>query len=96
MLGKGGIGAVYRVFDRVLGEECALKVMHPHLLENPQAAERFLQEARISRRLMHPGIVRVHDIVESGGLYYLTMELLQGVSLRGWLDGLRRKSGLPL
>ena len=69
LLGKGGMGAVYRVFDRSSGRRCAFKVMHPHLLGNAKAVERFLEEARLSRRLQHPHIVRVHDIAEFGDWY---------------------------
>ena len=60
-LGSGGMGTVFAAFDRVRGEEVALKVLLPHLLADPQARERFLNEARIASNLSHPNIVRPID-----------------------------------
>ena len=93
-LGKGGMGAVYRVHDRDLGEGCALKILHPILMASGRAVGRFTAEARVARRLTHPGIVRVHDIGRRDGLHYLSMELLEGRSLRTWLMTLRREERL--
>jgi serine/threonine protein kinase/formylglycine-generating enzyme required for sulfatase activity len=90
VLGKGGMGAVYHVHDRHLGEDCALKAMHPHLLASEKAAERFVQEVRVSRRLSHGNIVRVHGLEKWVGLRYLTMELLDGFTLRDWLKQLQK------
>ena len=94
LLGQGGMGAVYRVTDRELGREVALKVMHPHLMQREKAVERFVREARIALELAHANIVRMRDIGRAGDLRYLTMELLEGRSLRIWLDGLRREKRL--
>jgi len=82
LLGTGGMGAVFAAFDRVREEEVAVKVLLPHLLADPQARERFLNEARIASSLSHPGIIRVFDVHQTGGLTFLTMELLSGRSLR--------------
>jgi tetratricopeptide (TPR) repeat protein len=81
-LGSGGMGAVFAAFDRVRQEEIAVKVLHPHLLADPKARERFLNEARIASNLAHPHIVRVYDVHQAGGLTFLTMERLKGHSLR--------------
>jgi serine/threonine protein kinase len=91
VLGTGGMGAVHHVHDRDLEEDCALKAMHPHLLASEKAAERFVQEVRLSRKLSHANVVRVHHLGQWGGLRYLTMELLQGTTLREWLVQLRQE-----
>ncbi len=82
LLGSGGMGAVFAALDRVRQEDVALKVLLPHLLADPQARERFLNEARVASSLSHPGIVRVFDVHQTAGLTFLTMELLAGRSLR--------------
>jgi len=82
LLGSGGMGAVFAALDRVREEDVALKVLLPHLLADPQARERFLNEARVASSLSHPGIVRVFDVHQTAGLTFLTMELLAGRSLR--------------
>jgi formylglycine-generating enzyme required for sulfatase activity/serine/threonine protein kinase len=82
MLGSGGMGAVFAAFDRVRNEEITIKVLLPHLLADPKARERFLNEAKIASNLSHASIVRVHDIHQTPGLTFLTMERLRGRSLR--------------
>ena len=81
-LGSGGMGVVFAAFDRVRQEEVAIKVLLPHLLADPKARERFLNEARIASSLSHPNIVRVFDVQQTTGLTFLTMERLKGRSLR--------------
>jgi formylglycine-generating enzyme required for sulfatase activity len=81
-LGSGGMGAVFAAFDRVRNEEIAIKVLLPHLLADPKARERFLNEAKIATSLSHPNIVRVFDVHQTAGLTFLTMERLKGHSLR--------------
>ncbi|GIW72954.1 MAG: hypothetical protein KatS3mg102_2496 [Planctomycetota bacterium] len=97
LLGRGGMGAVYRVFDRVRETEVALKVMLPSLLARPRAVERFKHEAELMLRLSHPCIVRVFDVGFDAalGLRFFTMELLRGRSLRQWLEERRRAGRLP-
>jgi serine/threonine protein kinase len=61
-LGGGGFGDVYRAYDPVLDREIALKVPRPGTLENPNAIERFLREAKTAARLRHPHIVPVYEV----------------------------------
>ncbi len=83
-VGRGGMGIVYRAYDRVLDRQVALKVLHPHLAD-PGAAARLEREARILARLVHPGIVPVHDAgtlewlatLADGRLFYV-MKLVRG------------------
>ncbi len=88
LLGVGGMGAVYRVRDRVRGKDVALKVMLPSLLAREKAAERFQHEAEVALELSHENIVRVFDVGldPASGLRFFTMELLEGLSLRAWLE----------
>jgi serine/threonine protein kinase len=76
-LGFGGMGAVYLVKDTHLQERRALKVMLPRLLSNPQAQRRFLIETKISQKLSHANIVRVHDLGMDfdTGMQFFTMAL---------------------
>lgn len=81
-LASGGMGAVYRAYDRNRAEDIAIKIMLPALMQNERARERFLSEARLSSRLSHPNIVNVFDVQQDGDFYFLTMELLHGQDLR--------------
>ena len=80
-LGAGGLAEVFAARDRVTGSEVAVKVLHAHLAEEADIAERFRRELSITRELDHPGIVRVFDLHEHGGRPFFTMELLHGETL---------------
>lgn len=82
-LGFGGMGAVYKVEDTTLEETRALKVMLPSLLLSEGAKARFLAEVKVSQRLSHDLIVRVHDLVEDRqrGIRFFTMEFVEGNTL---------------
>jgi serine/threonine-protein kinase len=93
VLGSGGMGVVYRAFDRELGETVALKSLHPSLqLADPAHLERFKQEIRLARRITHRNVVRTHDLGEDTGRYFITMEYVEGTSLDVLI---RRKERLP-
>lgn len=81
-IGEGGMGEVYRAFDRNRNEEIAIKVLLPHLLVNSTARERFLVEAKVASSLSHPNIVNVFDVQREGESDFITMELLHGQTLR--------------
>src|SRR6185503_12308402 len=81
-LGAGGIGEVYRARDTRLGREVALKILPPELAGNPERLERFNREARLASQLTHPNIVVLHETGAHAGVTYLTMELVDGVTLR--------------
>ncbi len=84
LLGRGGMGAVYRVLDEVLAEPVALKVLSDP--GGPGAIERFRREVRVARRVTHPNVARIHDIGEYGGVHYLTMQLIEGGDLSSLLS----------
>ncbi len=82
LLGRGGMGAVYKVRQKNLDRMVALKVIPPDAAKDPAFAERFGREARAMARLNHPNIVTVYDFGQIGDLYYLLMEYVDGVNLR--------------
>ncbi len=78
LLGRGGMGEVYRVRDSRLGRDVAMKVLAPEVMQEPSFRMRFEQEARAAAALNHPNIVTVHDVGEN----YIISELVEGVTLR--------------
>ena len=87
ILGAGGMGVVYRAFDRELREPVAIKTLRPEAMAGgSMALERFKQEIRLARRIAHRNVVRTYDIGEVNGMYYLTMEYVEGTSLRQLID----------
>jgi serine/threonine-protein kinase len=83
LLGRGGMGAVYQVRDRALGEIVALKLL---TLDSARAVERFRSEVRLARKVTHPNVARIHDFGEVGDVRYLTMEYVEGKSLEDTLE----------
>jgi len=92
LLGRGGMGEVYRAEDTTLGREIALKVLPPDLATNPERLERFQREAKTLAALNHPNIVHVYSVEEDKGAHFLTMELVRGQPLSELIP----KDGLPL
>ena len=96
IIGRGGMGCIYKVHDNVLNEVAALKTLLPQYIQEPQVVERFFNEARIARQLSHPNIVRVHDIGSADEIVYISMEFIPGNSLRGMIDAMPPGQQLPL
>lgn len=94
VLGRGGMGLVVAARHVALDELFAMKLMHPEMLSNPEAIERFVREARASARLKGEHVARVHDVgrLENGAPYML-MEHLVGDDLSGLLD---KRGALPV
>ncbi|HEY9715488.1 MAG TPA: serine/threonine-protein kinase, partial [Chroococcales cyanobacterium] len=93
LLGRGGMGAVYKVRDRDLGKTFAIKVLNPDLVENQVSVKRFEQEAEAASGLTSPNLVAVYDYgVGKKGSPYIVMDYLDGLSLadvlhkEGFLD----------
>jgi eukaryotic-like serine/threonine-protein kinase len=83
ILGAGGMGVVYRAFDRELQEPVAIKTLKPEAMVGGSAGlERFKQEIRLARKIAHRNVVRTYDLGEQNGMYYLTMEYVEGTSLK--------------
>lgn len=83
VLGKGGMGTVFRAARLEIDDEVAIKVLHPESVADPDARERFKREARAAARIKHDNVVCVYDFgITKEGLGYLVMELIHGESLR--------------
>jgi serine/threonine protein kinase len=87
IVGRGGMGAVYKVRQKELDRIVALKILPPGIGDAAAFAERFTREARALARLNHPGIVTIHDFGRADGLYFFVMEFVDGVNLRQLLSG---------
>ncbi len=85
-VGRGGMGMVYRAFDRDLGEQVAVKTLRSELLVDPNLIERFKSEIRLARHISDKHVVRTHDFGEWDGICYLTMEYVEGITVRELLD----------
>jgi CheY-like chemotaxis protein len=85
-IGSGGMGMVYRALDRELGDQVAIKTLRPELLQDTTLVERFKSEIRLARHISSKHVVRTHDIGERDGVYYLTMEYVEGITVRELLD----------
>ena len=81
LIGKGGMGDVYRANDTKLGREVAIKMLPAEVAENVERLARFQREARAVAALNHPNIVTLHSVEEWNGVHFLTMELIEGESL---------------
>jgi tRNA A-37 threonylcarbamoyl transferase component Bud32 len=86
-IGKGGMGAVYKARQKQLDRIVALKILPPEVGRDPAFAERFGREARALAQLNHQNIVDVYDFGSADGLYYLTMEFVDGMNLRELIRG---------
>src|SRR5207248_1775460 len=86
--GEGGMATVWQATDQVLDRPVAVKILRPHLAEEPSLLDRFRAEALASARLNHPNIVNVFDAGSEDHTAYIVMELFQGETLR---DRLRRE-----
>src|SRR6266508_3211523 len=73
LIGRGGMGAVYKARQKSLGRLVALKILPPRHAANPSFAERFSREAQALAELNHPHIVTVHDFGRAGAFYFLIM-----------------------
>jgi len=92
LLGKGGMGEVWRARDSRLGRDVAIKVLPQALAADPDRLARFEREARSVAALNHPNIVTLYSIEEADGVRFLTMELVEGEAL----DQLVVPGGMPL
>jgi TolB-like protein/Tfp pilus assembly protein PilF len=82
-LGKGGMGKVYRAVDKKLNEEVALKLIKPEIASDSKILERFSQELKIARKIVHKNVGRMYELMEEGGTHFITMEFVAGQDLRG-------------
>ena len=81
LIGRGGMGEVYRARDTKLDRDVALKVLPRDVARDPARLERFSREAKMIAGLNHPHIVTLHAVEEAGGVHFLVMELVDGEPL---------------
>ena len=85
LIGRGGMGVVYRARDLALDRNVALKLLAPHLADDVSFRERFLKESRVAASLEHPNVVPIHDAGEIDGQLYIAMRLVEGSDLKAVL-----------
>jgi serine/threonine protein kinase/Tfp pilus assembly protein PilF len=84
-LGKGGMGRVYRAFDKQLEEEVALKLINPEIASDKKTLERFKNEIKLARKIIHKNVCRMHDLHEGKDSFFITMEYVAGEDLKSVL-----------
>src|SRR5262245_43316914 len=91
-IGKGGMGMVYRAYDRSLRDTVAITVLRPDVAQSEDIARRFLTEIRLARRVRHKNVCAIHEYGEHGHLRYIVMEHIEGVDFK---QILRQQGPLP-
>jgi eukaryotic-like serine/threonine-protein kinase len=86
IIATGGMAQVRRAEDEILGRQVAVKILHPHLAADPSVVDRFRHEAVSAARLTHPAIVSIYDTVIEPDVNAIVMELVDGITLRQFLD----------
>ncbi len=81
-LGKGGMGRVYRVEDKKIKEEVALKLIKPEIASDKKTIERFSNELKMARKIAHRNVCKMYDLGEEKGTHYITMEYVPGEDLK--------------
>ncbi len=81
-LGRGGMGRVYKVLDKEIKEEIALKLINPDISTDERTIERFRNELKLSRQISHRNVCRMYEFHEEEGQYYITMEYVPGEDLK--------------
>jgi len=92
VLGAGGMGVVYKARDRELDDLVALKMLKKEMATDPVLLDRLKSEIKLARKITHPNVLRTFDFGEVGGMPYISMEYVRGVTLRYLLD---REGRLP-
>lgn len=85
LLGKGGMGVVYRAADRELNLAVALKILRPKLSYDPDFIEMFKREVTLARMLSHPNIIKIYDLNRMGNMWFVSMEYLQGEEVKDFI-----------
>ena len=91
-IGTGGMSDVYKAMDRKLNRYVAVKVLKQEFSENANFVSKFIVEAQAAAGLMHPNIVNVYDVGEEAGTHYIIMELVEGITLKKYIEKKARLS----
>ena len=84
-IGAGGMADVYKAQDRKLNRLVAVKVMKAEFREDTSFVQKFQKEAQAAAKLSHPNVVNVYDVGEDRGLYFIVMELIEGITLKNYI-----------
>ena len=85
-IGTGGMSDVYKAKCHKLNRYVAIKVLKQEFSENANFVSKFRIEAQAAAGLMHPNIVNVYDVGEENGIYYIVMELVEGITLKKYIE----------
>ena len=85
-IGRGGMAVVYRIRDHALKKDAAMKVLKETLQKDEAYLRRFIREAQAAAALSHPNIVDVYDVDEDQGHWFIVMELVEGVTLKQYIQ----------
>jgi serine/threonine-protein kinase len=88
-LGKGGMGKVYKVFDKDIEERVALKLLKPEIAGDEETIQRFRNELKLARRISHKNVCRMYDLGQAEETHFITMEYVDGEDLKSFI----RRSG---
>ncbi len=91
-IGTGGMSDVYKAKCHKLNRYVAIKVLKQEFSENANFVSKFRIEAQAAAGLMHPNIVNVYDVGEENGIYYIVMELVEGITLKKYIEKKARLS----
>lgn len=92
LIGTGGMSDVYKAKCHKLNRNVAVKVLKQEFSENKEFVSKFRTEAQAAAGLMHPNIVNVYDVGEENGIYYIVMELVEGITLKRYIEKKARLS----
>jgi urea transport system substrate-binding protein len=93
VLGRGGMGTVFKAMHRLLERPVVIKVLRPELIRDPELLERFRREARLAAKLAHPNVVTVYEAEQIGAMHLLVMEFIDGQDLA---ELLRKRGSVPV
>src|SRR6266478_3682178 len=86
LIGRGGMGAVYKARQKELDRLVAVKILPPGIAADPSFSDRFAREAKALAKLNHPNIVTIHEFGQTNGLFFFVMEYVDGINLRQLLN----------
>jgi len=84
-LGAGGMGKIYRAVDKKINEEVALKLINPEIASDKKTIDRFGNELRLARQIIHRNVVRMYELMEEEGTHFITMEYVPGEDLKSFI-----------
>ena len=96
-IGEGGMGVVYKASDSVSNEVVALKLIRTDRISGERAMKRLIEEGLVTRKIRHPNIIAVYDVGEVAGQPFVSMEYVEGRSLRAWhREMMQKREDVPL